>query len=362
MTPANAIEAVTHPDPSQYYDYIATRPPTWDDSLGMWVVSRAPDVAMVLGHPAARVRPPDAPVPPALAGTGAGDVFGRLVRMHDRDERAAVKDVLVASLASLADDRVAVAVRSSASQLARIDDRSGSFVNRWITDVPLGAVAVLAGIDGADTSVAVEAGRDVAACFGAVPPADAGDRADRAIRVLRGLVASAARHGDGLAAALQAGLATDRDDEALANTIGLLFQTADATAGLCANTLVRLAQAPWPRSPDLAAVVADVAMHDPPVHSTRRWFAAPATIDGVTIGAGATVLVVLAAANRDRHREPGESFSFGAGAHRCPASTLAPRIAALTIGELLDEWPGVLGALRVSGCRLLPNARIPTFG
>jgi hypothetical protein len=29
---------------------------------------------------------------------------------------------------------------------------------------------------------------------------------------------------------------------------------------------------------------------------------------------------------------------------------------------LLDEWPGVLGDLRVSGCRSLPNARIPTFG
>jgi cytochrome P450 len=98
------------------------------------------------------------------------------------------------------------------------------------------------------------------------------------------------------------------------------------------------------------------------VHNTRRWFAAPATIDGVDIGAGDTVLVVLAAANRDRHRDSNESFSFGAGAHRCPASRLAPRIAAVTIGALLDEWPGVLGDLRVSGCRSLPNARIPTFG
>ena len=362
MTPANAIDAVSHADPSPYYDDLATRPPTWDDSLGMWVVSSAADVATVLGHPDARVRPLDAAVPPALGSTAAGDVFGRLVRMQDREDRASVKEALTGALGSLDDERVAGAVWAGASAVTRIDDRTGRFVDRWLADVPLGAVAHLVGIDAVDLPVAVEAGRAVAACFGPVPPADATARAEHAVDVLTGLVSDAASDRLGLAADLRRALPPDRGDDALANTIGLLFQTADATAGLCATTLVRLAEEPRPRHPDLAAAVANLAMHDPAVHNTRRWFAAPATIDGVDIGAGDTVLVVLAAANRDRRRDSNESFSFGAGAHACPANTLAPRIAALTIGALLDEWPGVLGDLRVSGCRPLPNARIPAFG
>ena len=360
MTPANPIEAVTRPDPSPYYDDLATRPPMWDDSLGMWVVSRAADVSMVLRHKGARVRPPDAPIPPALAGTGAGDVFGRLVRMHDRQDRESVKEAITDALGSLDDERVAAAVRVSASALTRIDGHTGRFVDRWLADVPLGAVADLIGIDEVDLPVAVEAGRAVAACFGPVPPADATAGAEHAVDVLTGLVSNAASDHSGLAADLRRALPPDRGDDAVANTIGLLFQTADATAGLCANTLVRLAEAPRTRHRNLAAAVADVAMHDPAVQNTRRWFAGPADIGEVRVAAGDAVLVVLAAANRD----PAgcQSLSFGAGRHRCPAASLARRIAALTVAALLDDWPGLLRDVSATGFRAMPNARIATFG
>ena len=360
MTPANAIEAVTLPNPSLFYDEIGARPLSWDETLGMWVAARAVDVRAVLDHPDARVRPPDAPVPPALAGTVAGDVFGRLVRMHDRNDRSPAKNAIVAALAKLDDQRVAQAVRTSASDVARLGGRRGAFVDRWVSDVPLGAVADLIGIDEDGRSVAVEAGRDVASCFGPVPPPESAVRAERAVAVLTGVVADAATARDGLAAELRRALPQDRADEALANTIGLLFQTADATAGLCANTLSRLAGGPRPQPADLAAVVGDVLLIDPAVHNTRRWFARPADIGGVRVAAGDAVLVVLAAANRDP--AAGESLSFGAGAHRCPAASLAPRIAALTIEALFDDWPGVLGELRPTGLRSLPNARIATFG
>ena len=268
-----------------------------------------------------------------------------------------VKDAIARALASLEDERVAEAVRTSAAGVARIDGRSGVFVDRWVADVPLGAVADLIGIDSVDLSVAVAAGRAVAASFGPMPPDDAAARAERAVDVLAGLVSSAAAHRSGLAAELRTALPADRAGDALANTIGLLFQTADATAGLCANTLVRLAGGPVPSADELSAAVADVSLTDPAVHNTRRWFAAPADVGGATIAAGDAVLVVLAAANRDP--AGGESLSFGAGAHRCPAASLAPRIAALTIAALVDEWPGVLGELRTTGFRAIAECSDP---
>ena len=286
-------------------------------------------------------------------------MFSRLVRMHDGDDRVPVKEAIVRALASLEDERVVEAVRAGAAEVARIDGRSGAFVDRWLADVPLGAVADLIGIDSVDLSVAVAAGRVVAASFGPTPPDDAAVRAEGAVDVLAGLVSSAVAHRSGLAAELHTALPADRAGDALANTIGLMFQTADATAGLCANTLVRLAGGPVPSADELSAVVADVSQTDPAVHNTRRWFAAPADVGGATIAAGDAVLVVLAAANRDPAGD--ESLSFGAGAHRCPAASLAPRIAALTIAALLDEWPGVLGELRMTGFRAMPNVRVPTF-
>lgn len=359
VTPTNPIDAVTYPDPGPYYDALATRPVTWEESLGLWVASSAADVRAVLGHPAALVRPLGAPVPPALAGSIAADVFGRLVRMRDREERAVVKDAIVGALGLLDDERVGRAVRVSARDVARIDVRSGAFVDRWVSAVPLGAVADLIGIDPGDLPVAVEAGRTLAACFGPVPPDDAADRADRAVEVLSDLASGAAGSRGGIAAEIRRALPEDLAGEAVANTIGLLFQTADATAGLCANVLVRLAGRPEPQSDELAVTVADVSRADPAVHNTRRWFAAPADLGGVTIAAGEAVLIVLAAANRDP--AAAASLSFGLGAHRCPAENLAPRIATLTVAALVEEWPGVLGEIRPTGFRALPNARIRTF-
>jgi len=49
----------------------------------------------------------------------------------------------------------------------------------------------------------------------------------------------------------------------------------------------------------LAAVVSEVTRHDAPVQNTRRFVAAPGDVGGQAMQAGDTVLLVLAAANRD---------------------------------------------------------------
>ena len=80
--PSDPIAAVTHPDPYPWYRQLArTRPFHYDATLKLWVAASASAVAEVLDHPDARVRPLSQPVPPALAGGPAGDLFGRLVQI-----------------------------------------------------------------------------------------------------------------------------------------------------------------------------------------------------------------------------------------------------------------------------------------
>ena len=61
--PLDPISAVTHPNPYAYYEQLAlAERPTWDDGLGLWVVSNPEQVAALLSNPAAEVRvPPGAP-------------------------------------------------------------------------------------------------------------------------------------------------------------------------------------------------------------------------------------------------------------------------------------------------------------
>src|ERR1700687_4786116 len=82
--PRDPVAAVTHPDPYPYYaDLVARRPLFRDDGLGLWIASSGAAVAAALTSERCRVRPLGEPVPVALIGSPAGDVFSRLVRMRD---------------------------------------------------------------------------------------------------------------------------------------------------------------------------------------------------------------------------------------------------------------------------------------
>jgi cytochrome P450 len=169
------------------------------------------------------------------------------------------------------------------------------------------------------------------------------------------------------------------DQEALiANLIGLMSQTFEATAGLIGNTLIALH-----RNPDLiedgeptpmlvAALVAEVARFDSPVQNTRRFVTKRCTIGDSVLEAGDTVLVLLASANRDPCLNPDpdsvllkrsnrRTFSFGSGRHECPGQQLALTIAS----EAILAWLqcGSFPSARSYRWSYLPslNGRIPKF-
>ncbi|MFF0225893.1 cytochrome P450 [Streptomyces sp. NPDC004629] len=358
--PATPSTAATHPDPYPFYaDLVADQPFGYDTGSGLWVAAGAAAVSEVLAHPACRVRPSTEPVPRGILGTPAGDVFGELVRMTDGAPQVRRKRVLLGALSTITAEQV---VALATEQAGKATD--------W-TDLQFGVPArVVATVLGLGGDIPAEAARLIGEFVRCVPPsATAEDQAAAAAAAARllDLLGPYLRAGSGglIGELVRLSARDDRPETAPlpANVIGLLSQTYDATAGLVGNTLLALARHGQPD--DLAAFVAEVVRHDAPIQNTRRSVATTTTIAGHEVPAGSTILLLLAAANRDPMANPDphafrpgradpQVFTFGQGAHRCPGHAMA---AAITIGAVAAAG----GSPSHEGYRPSPNARIPVL-
>lgn len=317
----------------------------WDAQRACWRADGRALVEEVLSHPALRVRPPAEPVPLALAGGSAGEVFGALVRMNDGARHAAPKLALQRALADGAPLARERAQRVAAQLLAQ-----RRTIGAWAFQAPVGTVASLLGFADAQLPAVARWMGDFVACLS--PLSDAAQIAQahaaslRLLGAMRALLQAAPAGTLAAAVAQEAAAAGWRDDHAiLANLVGLLSQSYEATAGLLGNCLVALQQGAG--RGDAAQLVARVMADDPPILNTRRFAAERCTVGGVTVEAGQAILVMLAAAQR----------GFGHGRHACPAQQLAQQIAAGCLEALGSApLPQLTWTYRASH-----NARIPEF-
>ncbi|SFQ16957.1 cytochrome P450 [Variovorax sp. 770b2] len=378
--PVDPVAAVTHADPYPFYAQLRAGPPlVWNEKLRVWVASRADVIeSVLLAHGALRVRPAAEPVPRAIAGSPAGEVFGHLVRMNDGPAHPAHRPALQRALAGLDLD----AVYAAALRIAR--HVPAEPLSDALFSMPVQTVAHLLGF--ADEALPQVDGwmRDFVACLSPLSTADQLQAASAAASELMTrfevLTASTPpRSGTLLAAVLsESGADAPLSRSLLANIVGLLSQTCDATAGLLGNSLIASMREPALRQAartrgGLQAIVEETARHDPSVHNTRRFAIEPITIAGTPLVAGDAVLLVLAAANRDPAfnpdpdsfrliRERRRMLGFGHGMHACPGQALACTLAAAGLDALLRHQPD-LDALRARGWHYRPsaNARIPVF-
>ena len=382
--PLNPIDAVTHPDPYPFYAaLVAERPVYRDETLGLWVAASADAVVSALGNDACRVRPPHEPVPKALLGSPAAEIFRHLVRMNDGAGHCPFKQAISAVLASVDADRV---TREAARGAGRLADAvtGGESLTTFAFDLSTHVVGCLLGIP-------VDRLPDVAASMGdfvrCLSPLSGPEQieqgklaAGRLIELFRSLRATAP-DGDALLAALAREarrVGRDDADVIIANGIGFLSQAYEATAGLIGNTLLLLASHDETRaraagdSDLLAGVVAEVVRWDPPVQNTRRFLARDAAVAGQAMKEGEAILVVLAAANRDPAANPAperfdpyraerRSFTFGCGVHACPGEALATGIAAAGVAALLARGLAPGAASQPRRYRPSANTRIPVF-
>ncbi|WP_076998605.1 cytochrome P450 [Variovorax sp. KK3] len=376
--PADAVAAVTHPDPYGWYAELREGPAlARDERLHLWVASRAEVVRELFTHPALRVRPATEPVPRAIAGTPAGELFGRLVRMNDGAPHAAHKPVLQRALARMDLGLAQAGMRRIVAELsaATVDDACFA----W----PVAGVGHLLGFADDDLPALAAWTRDFVACLSPLSSeAQLQAASEAAVALMARFETLAtkrpAREGS-LLAAVRAEAPDDGSPALLANLVGLLSQTCEATAGLMGNSLVALAREPGlpeqvRAQPDLVqALVEETARHDPSVQNTRRFAAEPLSLASVTLAAGDAVLLVLGAAHRDPalnpspdrfdlHRAERHLLGFGHGAHACPGQALACTLAAVGVQTLLAGGldPASL-AIRGWTYRPSANARIPVF-
>ncbi|WP_292936833.1 cytochrome P450 [Noviherbaspirillum sp.] len=167
------------------------------------------------------------------------------------------------------------------------------------------------------------------------------------------------------------------DDDAcrtmyVSNLIGLLIQSHDAGRGILGNSLLHALQHPnivqgrhWQK------MVIETLRFDSPIQNTRRVLTEAIEIDGIVIPAGQSVLVVLAAANRDpsvfahpdqydiTRSNNGDHLSFGAGAHLCAAQHFSVRLAADVLASLFAGGRRVHLLQSRIAYEPMVNARLP---
>lgn len=378
MTP---FEAATHADPYVYYSRLRRQNGlSFDADLRLWVASDAQAVETILAHPDCRVRPLNEPIPPAIAQGIAGGFFGRLMRMNEGVQHLCPRMAIEPALRSIETENIAEMVSRVVETLISPLENP----DELMFTLPVSVMAGLIGVPCSRLREVAGLVRDFTACLS--PLSDAAQLgaahcgATRLSELFTQLLRSDAESSRFLRHILSSGEAIDWSDHdaLIANLIGLLSQTCEATAGLIGNTLVMLHRNPgliadMHTTPKLVAdLVAEVARYDSPVQNTRRFVAKRCTVRGNVLAAGDTVLLLLASANRDSYANPDpdsfllkrtqrRTFSFGSGRHECPGQQLALTIAC----EAISVWLHRYTAQADHPCRwsYLPslNGRIPNF-
>ncbi len=321
--PSDPIAAVTHPDPYPYYEHLVAEAPfERDERLGLWVAASAEAVTAVLTSPICRVRPTAEPVPKALLGSSAADIFRQLVRMTDGPRQQALKGNVMAELGSMD------AAGPSREWAGRLPAEPTEIAFHF----PAYVIGSLLGVDDLPRLASLVDDFAPALAPGSLP--EQVERGREAAGHLLDLF-----RGD--------------DDGIAANRIGFLFQAYDSTAGLIGNTLLALAANP---ATDLHQTLLNVLRYDPPIQNTRRFVVEDGVVAGRGLKEGDVVLVLLAAANRD---PAGKLFTFGAGPHACPGETLVITIAQAGIEALLRAGVNLKGLAENVTYRPSANCRIP---
>ena len=383
---ADALAAVTHPNPYPFYAaLVRARPLYRDTGLGLWVASGAQAVTSTLQSPLCRVRPRAEPVPAHLLPGASRRLFGRLLRMTDGERHAPLRHAVASTLASVDASHALAVSRASAlalerTTLHRADVRG---VRDFVVQLPLHVLGTLLGLSETRFLFLLRAVEDYVGAFAPGPSverlAGASTSAAALLELLGAEVARA--RGDGLLGRLAAevsGTGPEWREVVVANAVGFLTQAHEATCGLLGNALLVLAERPALRrtlreAPELLeAALAEVLRYDAPVQNTRRFVAEDGVVAGEPMREGDAILVVLAAANRDPtanprphrfelHRPARRTFGFGRGLHECPGQALSVAIARAGVERILST--GVQLSLLHKDVRRRPsfNLRIPAF-
>ncbi|WP_432982859.1 cytochrome P450 [Dactylosporangium sp. CA-233914] len=345
-------------DPTGFYaQLVAEQPVLFDPVAHTWLVSRHTDVQLLLAHPAASVRMDHTAALARFPGTGLEAAFAALDlhvsfvdgAQHSRIRRTLSEPVQVrhvrTHLAGLIDRAVGAAFTDLAG-LELID-----VVPAIAARVPIDVTRQLLGIpDDVDTATIRRwslAWGDIVAAPGHVPTRDR-DTVLRTVAELmehlqRLVTMRKQRPGDTMIDALIAAVHGGElsRDELLANVLMLITAGNETTTNLISAAVMALADDPglWYMLKDEPDRIRDVVeelgrLHPPTQYTARRLLEPVELSTGDVLPAGASVALMLAAANRDPaafdapdqlqlDRARARPVTFGHGPHHCLGAPLA---------------------------------------
>ena len=383
MSPKNPILAVCHSDPYPYYQSLLDGPALlFDAELKLWIASRAEVIEEIFANPHCAVRPSAELVPKAIAASSAGEVFADLIRMNEGSKHERPKLAMQLALSSLDLSNTAERSRYFAALLAKRHALTdGAALNGWMFDLPVYVVGDLLGFPESVLPQLAVWMADFARCLSPlsseVQLAAASNAADALLQSFRQMLVSTSVQSASLVSRIlhEAKLVGwDNLNAIVANLIGLLSQTYEATAGLIGNCIVTRLTHPYLQidAGKINSLVEEVARFDPPVQNTRRFANQATRIAGIEIKAGDAILLVLAAASRDPQtnhapndfildRTDRRVFGFGHGRHACPGQKLACSITASAMEYLLESELNLNPDALQWTYRPSLNGRIPVF-
>ncbi|NDI85410.1 cytochrome P450 [Undibacterium crateris] len=393
----HAIAAASHPAAPGYYRQLLEQPGIhYCPELRMWIAAHASDIMEIFNSPACAVRPPAEMVPAALGSGSTAQIFQQLIRMNEGQTHATGKRILQDCLQQLDGQRVQQTTEQVAHRLAAALAEtqtppashpaqyklSATAMNQLVRDLPLYVVAELSGCP---EYLIPEIRSHIAAFVHALSkPGDAvaiaaANQAAQALLHTFTQLAESELAADSLLAQihLKARKSGGMPAEAIiANCIGLLSQTYEASRGLLQASLMYSTHYPAVflqvlQQPDLINDwVAEVCRLHSPVQNTRRYVTTATHIGNTYLPQDAVVLLLLAAANIDtaiheqacefRLQRPQRTlYSFGYGRHACPGQQLACQITA-TATRLAGTWSLALDQWQVS-YENSANGRLPVW-
>lgn len=396
VAPEEFIEFVTQPerraDPYAFYERLRTLDPVHRVPLGVWLLTRYDDVALVLRDPRFSSDEHHVTNYNDSGMVGAfGRMFNAMLLFKDDPHHKRLRDLVQKAFTRKMVENLRPRIAEIVDRL--IDDMlakgNADLIADFAYPLPVVVICELLGVPLADQSGFHEWAPDLAGRFEVQPLRTAedeerGERAtERLIEYLDGLIERKRHDPDDALLSSLVRVEDDGDrlthDELLATCMLLLFAGHETTANLIGNGVFSLMtnRDQWDRlvtDPTLArSAVEELLRFDSPVQLVQR-----ITLDDVTIGdqhlpKGEAIAVMLGAANRDPSkfaepdsldltREGAPLIAFGGGMHFCLGAPLArleaqnafASLAARVPGLVLDGEPERRPSLLIRGFRSLP--------